>query len=40
VMAGSLQTLIVYVAFGSECNPDRCGFERLHSPTVPTGSGE
>ena len=28
VMAGSLQTLIVYVAFVSVCNPAGCGFER------------
>ena len=31
VMAGSLQTLIVYVAFVSVCNPAGCGFERYFS---------
>ena len=31
VMAGSLQTLIVYVAFVSVCNPARCGFEQHFS---------
>ena len=30
-MAGSLQTLIVYVAFVSVCNPAGCGFERYFS---------
>lgn len=34
VMAGSLQTLIVYVAFVSVCNPAGCGFER-HFSDVP-----
>ena len=31
VMAGSLQTLIVYVAFMPVCNPARCGFEQYFS---------
>ena len=31
VMAGSLQTLIVYVAFVSVCNPAGCGFEQHFS---------
>lgn len=31
VMAGSLQTLIVYVAFVSVCNPVGCGFEQYFS---------
>ena len=34
VMAGSLQTLIVYVAFVSVCNPAGCGFEQ-HFSDVP-----
>ena len=29
VMAGSLQTLIVYVAFVPVCNPAGCGFEQF-----------
>lgn len=35
VMAGSLQTLIVYVAFVSVCNPTGCGFEQ-HFSDAPT----
>ena len=31
VMAGSLQTLIVYVAFVSVCNPAGCGFEQFRA---------
>ena len=34
-MAGSLQTLIVYVAFVSVCNPAGCGFEQ-HFSDAPT----
>ena len=30
-MAGSLQTLIVYVAFVSVCNPAGCGFEQFRA---------
>ena len=38
VMAGSLQTLIVYVAFVSVCNPAGCGFEQYFSDVPMLGA--
>ena len=38
VMAGSLQTLIVYVAFVSVCNPAGCGFEQHFSDAPMLGA--